>query len=537
MSIPPSFIARLAFIFGCVFAVGVHAESLKIGLASEPTAIDPHYHNLSTNNALAEHIFETLVSMSPEMATVPSLAESWKAIDDLTWEFKLRPQAKFSNGEPFTSKDVVFTMCRVLNNETAGAGGFATVVKHIVKMETPDANTVRLITATPYPVLPNQLATVSMIWSGLAPSDNLTYDPEAGCGVKDWPAVSDFNSGRAVIGTGPYILKSFVKGSVIELTRNDAYWGEKPHWESVRMVPVPAAGPRLTGLLTGEFDLIESPAARDLKRVQSSGFDMSIKPSARVIYLQLDTGRNQSPQVKSPKGDNPLQDVRVRQAMSMAIDRKAIVARVMDGVATPAYQFLPDGMFGTLKRAPELKYDPVAAKALLVEAGYPDGFELTLTGPNDRYINDAQIVQAVAQYLARIGIKANVDTMTRSVYFSRRAKRDFSASLGGWVSDSGEGSHFIQYQISTTDPSSGMGSNNYGGYSNPKLDRIFLEAMRTMDDTKRAELINQSIVIALEDMPHIPLHFENGVWAFRKGYAYEGRADQHTLATSFRPVK
>jgi len=538
MSVRISNVARLVCSLGALVAVGAQAQTLKIGLASEPTAIDPHYHQATPNDALTTHIFEPLVAMSPDMKLIPALATSWQAIDDVTWEFKLNPKATFSNGKPFTSEDVLFTMCRLQNNETSISGGFQNVSKRIAKIETPDAHTVRLITQTPYPVFPNELARVPMIWNGIAEHGKLTFSPKEGCGVTGaWPTVNDFNSGRATIGTGPYLMKSYVKGNGIDLTRNDAYWGEKPEWQDVRMVAVPSAGPRLTGLLSGDFDLIENPAARDLKRIKDSGLGYVTKPSVRVMFFQLDTARNPSPMVKSPKGDNPLQDVRVRQAISMAIDRKTIVARIMDGVATPAYQFLPDGMFGALAPAPELKYDPKAAKALLTEAGYPDGFELTLSSTNDRYINDAQITQAVAQYLSRIGIKTNVDTMTRSVYFPRRAKRDFSASLGGWGSETGEASNFIQYWTTSTKPELGMGGSNYGGYSNPELDSLFIKAIGTVDDTQRSALLNQVLTIALKDMPNIPLHFESGVWAFRKGLTYEGRADQRTMATSTRVAK
>ncbi len=531
-----STIARLTCVLGCVFAVGSAAESLRVGLASQPTTIDPHHHLIAPNAALAAHIFESLVDMDADMRLIPRLAESWKAADDLTWEFKLRPNVKFSNGEPFTSKDVVFTLCRVLNNETAIAG-YGSTAKRIVKVETPDATTVRLITARPYPLLVNEMANMPMIWSGIAQSDKLTYDPTAACGVPNWPAVDDFNSGYAAIGTGPYQLKSFVKGSGIKLSRNDAYWGEKPHWDAVSLVPVTASDSRLTGLLAGDFDLMESPPVRDLARLKSSGFDVEIKPSVRVMFLQLDVGRVQSPQVKSAKGDNPLQDARVRQAMSMAIDRQAIVERVMGGVATPAYQFLPGGMFGALRQAPELEYDPLTAKALLVAAGYPNGFELTLAGSNDRYINDAQILQAVAQYFARIGIDTDVETMTQAVFFSRRAKREFSAALSGWGADTGEASNFFQHYAASCNPATGRGLNNYDGYSNAQLDRTIADALRTVDDVKRAELLNQVITIALEDLPNIPLHYESSIWAFRKGYQYEGRADQRTMAMSLRPVK
>ena len=531
-----STIAGLTCVLGCVIAVGASAESLRVGLAAEPTAIDPHHHRITPNAALAAHIFESLVEMDADMRLIPRLAESWEATDDLTWEFKLRPNVKFSNGEPFTSKDVMFTLCRVQNNKTAIAG-YGSTARRIVRVETPDATTIRLITATPYPLLVNEMASMPIIWSGIAKSDKLTYDPAAACSVPNWPTVEDFNSGYAAIGTGPYLLKSFVKDSGIKLRRNDAYWGQKPYWDTVSLVAVPASDSRSTGLLAGDFDLVESPPVRDLTRLKSRGFDVEIKPSVRVMFLQLDVGRVQSPQVRSAQGNNPLQDVRVRQAMSMAIDRQAIVERVMDGVATPAYQFLPDGMFGALRQAPELKYDPQRAKALLAAAGYPNGFELTLASSNDRYINDAQIVQALAQYFARIGIKADVETMTQAVFFSRRAKRDFSAALSGWGTGTGEASNFFLHYAASFNPATGQGLNNYGVYSNVQLDRTFADALRTLDNVERVELLNQVITIALEDMPNIPLHYESSIWAFRKGYRYEGRADQRTLAMSFRPAK
>lgn len=531
-------IKRIAVVMTCAFAGITHAQTLKIGLASEPTAVDPHYQQTTPNEALVYHIFQPLVAMSSDMKLQPALAKSWEATDANTWTFKLDEKARFSNGEPFTAQDVIFSFCRVLNNETGIGGGAANAVRRIVSIETPDERTLLFKTAVPHPVLPNELARIPMIWSGIVKHGQLTYTPKEGCGVTSpWPVVTDFNSGAAVIGTGPFTLKSYVKGSGIVLERNDKYWGAAPAWSEVRMTAVPSAGPRLTGLLAGDFDLIENPAARDLKRIKDSGFESTIKPSVRVMFFQLDAGREQSPLVKSPKGDNPLQNVKVRQAMSLAIDRKTIVQRIMDGVAEPANQFIPEGMFGSIERAPVLEYNPKKAKALLTEAGYPDGFELTLSATNDRYINDAQLTQAVAQYLSRIGIKTTVDTMTRSVYFPKRAKREMSASLGGWGSETGEAGNFLQYWTVTYNKDLGVGSSNYGRFSNPDLDKVYFEAMRTLDDGKRSELLQQAVKMALADMPNIPLHFESGVWAYRKGIAYEGRADQRTMATNAKPAQ
>lgn len=515
------------------------AGTLKIGLSSEPTSMDPHYHQATPNDAMTSHMFETLVGQDARMNLIPRLATAWKPVDDTTWEFTLRDGVKFSNGQPFTAQDVLFTFCRVVNNEQSISSSYPSIVQKFADVQVRDGNTLVIKTRQPYPLLPNDLTRMGMLWNGIAEHGPISFDLKNKCGVTGaWPTVADFNTGRSVIGTGPYTLKSYVKGTAIELARNDAYWGDKPAWANVKLVPVPAAGPRLTGLLAGDFDLIENPAARDVKRIsETPGFGHVITPSVRVVYFQPDVGRNPSPLVKAADGKNPLQDARVRRAISLAIDRKTIAARIMDGAATPANQFLPDGMFGTLPNPPELKYDPAAAKKLLAEAGYPDGFELTVSSTNDRYINDAQISQAVAQYLSRVGIKTTVDTMTRSVYFPKRAKREFSFAMGGWSSETGEASSFLQYWVSAFDKEHGLGTSNYGGYDNPEFDRVFRRALVTVDPAAREKLLQESLTLALADLPSIPLHFESSIWAFRKGLTYEGRADQYTLAMSAKPAK
>ncbi|WP_245153548.1 ABC transporter substrate-binding protein [Allopusillimonas ginsengisoli] len=528
----------MAWVAMAGFAVGsAYGQSLKIGLASEPTAVDPHYHQVTPNGSLTSHIFDTLVGLDAKLNLIPLLATSWKNVDDTTWEFTLRPDVKFSNGEAFTSQDVIFTFCRMVNNEQSIAGSFESIVKKLADVQAVDAHTLRITTRAPYPLLPNDLTRASILWSGIVDHGPITFDLENKCGVKgEWPKVEAFNNGKNAIGTGPYTLKSYVKGAHIALTRNENYWGEKPEWRDVIFTPVPNAGPRLTGLLAGDFDVIESPAARDVPRIKNTpGFEYVVTPSVRVVFFQFDVERNPSPGVKAADGSNPLQDVRVRRAISMAIDRKTIVERIMDGLATPANQFLIDGLYGTLPNPPELKYDPQEAKRLLAEAGYPDGFELKVSSTNDRYINDGQITQAVAQYLSRVGIKASVDAMTRAIYFPKRAKREFSFAMGGWSSE--VASSFPQYWITSYAPELGLGTSNYGRYSNPELDKFFREAAVTMDPAKREALLHKTLTIALADLPSIPLHFESSIWAFRKGLTYEGRADQYTLAPSVHSVK
>ncbi|WP_459616640.1 ABC transporter substrate-binding protein [Bordetella sp. 2513F-2] len=515
------------------------AQTLTIALSSEPTSADPHYHKQTQNDAFSAHVYSSLIGRDAQMNLVPALATSWKNLDDLTWEFKLRDDVKFSNGQPFTSEDVLFTICRTLNNETNVSQSYMDLTKRITDVQTPDAHTVIIKTSAPLPLLPAEVArSLPILWNGIVEHGKLHFDPKAGCGVTGpWPTVADFNNGKDAIGTGPYTLKSYVKGTGIQLVRNENYWGPKPYWKEVKMVPVPNAGPRLTGLLSGDFDVIENPAARDLQRLKSNkDFGFVATPSTRLIFFQPDVARNPSPLVKAADGKNPLQDLRVRRAISMAIDRKTIVARLMDGMATPAYQYMPDGMFGGLADAPEIKYDPEGAKKLLAEAGYPDGFELTLSTPNDRYVNDGQVAQAVAQYLSRIGIKAHVDAMTASIYFPKRAKREFSFSMGGWPSEVGEASGLFQLWVASLDSPNSLGTSNYGGFSNPEFDKVYKQAIVTVDPAQRKPLLEQATRIALDNVPLIPLHFESSIWAFRKGITYEGRRDQFTLAMSVKPA-
>ncbi len=515
------------------------AQQLTLGLASEPTAADPHYHKMTTNDSFSAHIYDSLVARTPKMELIPSLATSWKNLDDLTWEFKLRKDVKFSNGAPFTAQDVLFTICRTLNNETNVSQSYMDTTKRLTDVQTPDPYTVIVKTATPIPLIPAEFArNLPIISSSIVEHGTLKFAPKEGCGYKGpWPTVADFNSGKMAIGTGPFVLKSYVKGTGIMLERNETYWGPKPHWKTVKMVPVPNAGPRLTGLISGDYDLIENPAARDLTRVkQDPKLSYVATPSTRLIFFQPDIGRAQSPFVKAANGKNPLQDLRVRRAISMAIDRKAIVERLMDGMATVAYQYMPDGMFGGLAHAPEIKFDPEGAKKLLAEAGYADGFELTLSSTNDRYINDAQITQAVAQYLARVGIKTKVDAMTASIYFPKRAKREFSFAMGGWPSENGEASGLFQLWVASTDSPKGQGTSNYGGFSSAEFDKVYIPAADTMDSAKRKAMLEQATKIALDNVPLIPLHFESSIWAMKKGLTYDGRRDQYTLAAFVKPA-
>ena len=231
---------------------------------------------------------------------------------------------------------------------------------------------------------------------------------------------------------------------------------------------------------------------------------------------------------------NPFLDKRVREAVSKAINRPAIVERIMGGVAQAAGELLPVPLFGTSPDMKPAAYDPDGAKKLLAEAGYPNGFEVTLATPNDRYINDEQIAQAVAQMLTRVGIKTAVDAMAATTFFSRRNKFDFSLYLAGWGADTGEMSNSLIALVVTPDAKTGMGHTNRGRYSNPAVDALVMEAQRTVDNVKREEILRKASKLAMSDYPVIPLHFEITPWACKKGLSYRARVDQYTLATEVK---
>ncbi|MCB9946261.1 MAG: ABC transporter substrate-binding protein [Rhodospirillaceae bacterium] len=497
------------------------AEDLTIALASEATSIDPHFHNTGNNNQIVFHIFDTLIKQGSSQELEPGLATSWGPIDDTTWEFHLREGVTFHDGSPFTADDVVFTLERAPNVPDSPSS-FAGSINSITEVIVVDDYTIQFKTAAAYPLMPNDLSVVRII------------SRENGEGA----TTADYNSGAAAIGTGPYKLVEYVPGDRIVLTANDDYWDGRPEWDNVTFRPITSDPARVAALLAGDVDVIASVPTADIAQLADNpDVVLSQGVSNRVIYLHIDSAREVSPMVTAKDGSeipNPFRDVRVRRAISMAIDRNAIVEQVMEGVAIPAGQLLPDGFFGVSENIEVPTYDPDGARALLEEAGYPDGFAVTIAGPNDRYINDEQIVQAIAQMLARVGIDASVETMPRSVYFGRATGgengSEFSLMLVGWGSDTGEASSPLRALLATKNPELGWGSTNRGGYSSAEMDAALTEAMQTVDDTRRAELLARACEIAMGDVGLIPTHFQVNTWATRPGLAYIPRTDEYTLA-------
>lgn len=532
-------IALVGMPIAFALAAPAQAQELKIGMASEPTSIDPHFHNVGPNNALRRHIFPALVETDDQQKFLPGLAASWKSTGETTWEFKLRPGVKFSDGTPFDATDVIYTFCRVPAVENSPSS-FTNFVRGIASIETPDPLTMIITAEAPNPLLPNSFSTVGILSAEAFGGQNVKFGA-AGCENLGTPPKSvDFNDPTKSIGAGPYKLVNYTRGQSITLEQNPNYYGEKPHWKTVLFRPIANEGARVAALLAGDVDMVETPPIQDFDKIKSAGFKIEQGLSNRVIYLHVDQHKAadwKTPGVKGTDGKNPFLDKRVREAVSKAVNRQAIVDRIQGGVAVAAGELLPYPLFGTTKDAKPDRYDVEAAKKLLAEAGYPNGFEVVLGTPNDRYINDEKVAQAVAQMLSRVGIKTSVDATTSSTFFSRRNKFEFSMYLAGWGADSGEMSNPLVSLVATPDAKTGMGSTNRGRYSNPELDKLIAEARRTVDDAKREAILQRASKLVQDDYGIIPLYFEVTPWAFKKTLSYKPRVDQYTLATEVVPAQ
>jgi peptide/nickel transport system substrate-binding protein len=499
-----------------------YAANLTVGLSTDVTAIDPHYHNLTPNNNVAWHLFGYLVSRDEKSQLQPGLATEWRTIDPLTWEFKLRRGVKFHDGSEFTADDVVASIDRVPKVPNSPSP-FTAYTKQIRKIDVVDPYTIRFRTATPYPLMPSDMTQVAIIAKAHAAA-----------------STEDFNSGKAAIGTGPYKLVRYAKSDRIELARNDAWWGGRTPWEKVTLRILPQDAPRVAALLSGDVQVIENVPTSDVAKLRSNR-QLSIyrAVSDRLIYLHLDSARDVSPFVTdragAPLAKNPLKDPRVRKALSKMINRPAIVERVMEGEAVMAGQLVPDFLFGATKNLAVETYDLDGAKKLLAEAGYPDGFGITIHTPNNRYINDEQIAQAVAQMLSRGGVATKVVAMPSATFFTQATDLKFSLMLVGWSTGTGEASSSLKALLMTFDREKGFGTANRGRYSNGKVDALTEDALQTVDDIKREAYLQRATEIAINDTGIVPLHFQVNLWAARDGIVYQPRLDEQTLAWRMAP--
>jgi peptide/nickel transport system substrate-binding protein len=510
-------------ILACLSHGVVMATELKIGFKSEITSADPHVLNGVNRNVWA-HVYDSLVAQDHQLRPKPSLALSWHMINPTLWEFKLRPNVKFQNGAIMTADDVKYSIERASN--LVGARTFRSYLKDIDFITVTAALTIQVKTKRVSPTLPEYLGLIAILPKSLG--NNVSEE--------------SFADGKSAIGTGPYKFVSWSHGQKLTLARNPDYWGAKEPWDTVQIIFIPREPARAAALLSGSVDIINEITAN----MQDSfrGLQLTSATSYMLNYLVFDQYRDNSPFIKSATGapltKNPFKDLRVRQAMMMAINREALVKFLMKRDAVVAEQLVPKDFFGYEPSFSLPPYDLAKAKTLLAQAGYPAGFQLTIHCPNNRYVNDAKVCEAVAQMFSQVGIKTDVVTMPFSVFQTRAVgsgydgDSEFSMFLLGNGAVTGDSLTGLVSVIHSPNKTTSSGLSNYGHYSNKAVDALIDKATGTTEEAARSELQKQASRLALNDGAIFPLLHLNATWAMKKNIVLTPRSDGFTMAMDIR---
>lgn len=463
------------------------AADIKIAMASDPETLDPHEQLSESVLQMSHLLFDPLVRDTHDLKVEPRLAEKWEQVDERTLRFHLRKGVKFHSGREMNVDDVLFTWARL--NESADFKGLFTAYEGINKV---DDYTFDVVTKEPYPLV----------------LSNMTYffvmdkDFYAGDKGKVEKATGTFASSN-VSGTGPYTIESRQQGVKTVFVKNPNYWGERGNVDRIEQVPIKENATRVAALLSGDVDWIHPVPPADLDRVKSNDkLTLYGVPSDRIIFIEMNQNVVE-----------PFKDKRVREAVVHAVNNTGIVERIMRGYATPATQFSPEGYSGYNPDLP-LRFDLDKAKELMKEAGYEKGFSVTMISPNDRYVNDEAIAQAVSAMLARINIKVELTTMPKAQYWTEFDKCAAGLQLIGWSSDTGDSANYSEFLTVTKNTDTGAGQYNCNGNSNPELDALIVEANKTLDEEKRNELLRQASKIEYDDAIVIPLHWQNQDWGY-----------------------
>jgi peptide/nickel transport system substrate-binding protein len=524
----PSLTKLLAFVFALGLATSAvrAAETLTIGRATEPSSLDPHFARTGNNGMTSEHIFDRLVATDAQNQLHPALAASWRLVDTLTWEVTLRPGVTFHDGSALSAADVVFSMERAGRIPNSPAP-FTGAVGSIAEMTIVDPLILRFRTKQPTPQLIDEIGLVYIVSHQAAAA-----------------TIDDFNTGKAAIGTGPYRFVEWKRGDRLVLQRNDSYWGRKPDFDTVVLKPIGKDASRVAALLAGDVDLVDQVPPGDVARLKESAkVGVYSTASTRLIYLALDSDRDASPFVTDEAGrkleKNPLKDPRVRLAIAKMINRRLLVDRLLSGSGEPAGQMVPDGLGGHDATLKPVELDAKGAKSLLAEAGWPNGFGLTLHSSSDRFPADGEVAQAIGQMLARGGLRVNgVVTQPYAAYASAATRREFSAFLFSFGTATSDAAGGLANVLGTFDAAAGTGAFNRSRFSDPRFDALLKEARGAFDPAERDRKLRDAARLAFaEDVGIVPLYWQVVHWAARKGIAYEPYRDESTLAMAARLVK
>ena len=493
-----------------VLASSAEAKTLRFAFQGELKSVDPYQINESFSLSVNGAVYEGLVRRGPDMKIEPCLATSWEMLDPFHWRFQLRKGVKFHDGQDFTADDVLFSVRRVLS-PGSDLKGVVPADADVVKV---DDYTVDFLLKRPDPLLINQWATWGIFSKGWSEAHGATE-------ATAMNATTPPYAGLHANGTGAFILVSHEPGVKTVWKKNPNWWDKPRHnLDEVVFTPIPNAATRVAALLSGEIDWMDPVPLNDQARVNANpGTEVLAGPEARTIFLGMDQVRDELGH-STVKGKNPFKDVRVRKAFYQAIDEDAINKKVMRGQATPSALMIAPSLFPLSKDFHRLPFDPAASKTLLAEAGYPGGFGVQMDCPNDRYVNDEQICQAVVGMLARVGIKVDLNAEPKSKFFaaiSAAGGYDTSFYLLGWTPTTLESYNVFQYIMGCRDTKTNWGGNNAGGYCDPKVDELARKALQEPDEEKRDDIFAEAWRLSLfDDVGYIPLHQQPLAWGVSK---------------------
>ncbi|MFL5078918.1 MAG: ABC transporter substrate-binding protein [Microvirga sp.] len=513
----------LAAAAATLLAAPASAATFRYAFQGDLNALDPYTLNETFTLGALGNVMEGLTKRDKDLKIIPGLAERWETSDDgRRWRFYLRRNVKFHDGSPFTADDVIFSAERA----QAEGSQVKSRLPDKFKIEKVDDHTVDFVMPEPNPILHYEWDTWYIFSKPWADKVGATKPQSAtATSLNAWALTAN--------GTGPFRLESHQPGVKTVFKPNPDWWGKPEHnLTEVIFTTIKSDATRVAALLSGEIDMMDPVPVQDIERIKSSpNVTVMTGPELRTIFLNMDSFRDEL-LYSNVKGKNPFKDARVRKAFYQAIDIEAIKSRVMRGNSAPSSILISPLLFS---RAAEIKrhpYDVEASKKLLAEAGYPNGFEVTMDCPNDRYVNDEAICQAVAAMLARANVKVQLNAQPKAKYFEKAgptAKYDSSFNLLGWTPGSFDSWNVLGNITHCRDASGKGGQFNYGGYCNPKVDELADKILVESDTAKRDAMILEAFKIVHEEAGIIPLHQQTLAWGVSKKTKIVQRADNQIL--------
>jgi peptide/nickel transport system substrate-binding protein len=501
-----------------VAALAADAVTLRWAGRGDMQTTDPHSQNENLTNNINSLIYEYLVTRDKQLGIIPALAESWTQVNPTTWRFRLRPGVRFHDGTPFTADDVVFSFERAKADSSqlrayANAAGKATRI---------DDLTVEFVTPGPNPTMLEHVITINIMSKAWSEKNRATKP-------QNYSQKEDMITAKQANGTGPYMLVAREPDVKTVLKKNPNWWGIKAGYfegnvDDVIYTPIVSDATRVAALISGEVDLVNDPPPQDVPRLaQTPNIKVLEGVENRIVFIGMDQNRDEL-LYSNVKGRNPFKDRRVRQALYQAIDIDAIQKSTMRGLSKPSGALLPSPKMSTPEIEKRLPFDRVAARKLLADAGYPNGFEVTLDCPNNRYVNDEKICQALAAMWAQIGVTVKVNAMPRANYFPKLEKTDTSMYMLGWGGASTDAIFTLQPVLQTYN-GKGDGDYNYGRYSNAKLDELTAKVKVDMNPDERLAFIRDALAAHNAEINHLPLHRQVIPWASRSTVTVPHRPD------------